>query len=316
MNILIQIVSPFFCFILIGFIFGKIFDSKNNGIYWLNNFIIYLAVPAMLFSLLSKSPIREIANLEYILTTTTITVIIFTISLFYLLKIRKQDQGNATLYAASSSFGNVGYMGVPLMVALLGDKAIIPATLILTFDNIIHLILVPLSVGQAGSKSRFDQILYGIKELLKNPFLAATILGIIVSSYGIPLPSLIVNMSDQLANTAIPTALFSLGLSLSLAKFSGINLDKLFLIIMKLIIHPILVAIIMLSMGIFNPVWVATAIIMASLPTALTVYMLAEQYKKDAQAISSITLFGTIFSVVTISLVIYYVDLHLLKTGI
>ena len=52
MNILIEIVSPFFCLILIGFIFGKIFKGKDVGLFWLNNFIIYLAVPALLFSLL------------------------------------------------------------------------------------------------------------------------------------------------------------------------------------------------------------------------------------------------------------------------
>lgn len=313
MNILIEIVSPFFCLILLGLIFGKYFDVKENGLYWLNNFIIYLAVPGLLFSLLSKSPIEQILNINYILVVTFLTVVIFTINFIVMLQLRKHTIGNACLYATSGSFGNVGYMGVPLMVALLGEKAIIPATLILTFDNIIHLILVPLIVGRNEKKSAFSRVLYSLKELAKNPFLAATILGIIVSWFKLDPPNLINNLTSQLGSAAIPTALFSLGLSLSLSKFSGITMDKLFLILMKLFVHPLLVAFILISTAWFNPIWTSTAIIMASLPTALTVYMLASQYNKDAETISSITLFGTIISVGTISLILFMIDNHYLK---
>ncbi|NRA89175.1 MAG: AEC family transporter [Rhizobiales bacterium] len=205
-------------------------------------------------------------------------------------------------------------MGIPLMVALLGEDAIIPATLILTFDNIIHFIIVPLIAGRNDGGSILKRLGYGLLELIKNPFLIATIIGILVSAFGINTLNLIVNLSDQLGKSAIPTALFSLGLSLSLSKFSGITFNKLFLIVMKLIIHPVLVAVVIVSLGIFTPVWAATAIIMGSLPTALTVYMLARQYDKDAETVSSITLFGTLISVGTISMVIYYVDILLLKS--
>ena len=230
-------------------------------------------------------------------------------------KIRNHSIGNACLYATSGSFGNVGYMGVPLMVALLGERAIIPATLILTFDNIIHLVIVPLIAGRREQTSPIARILFSLSELAKSPFLIATILGILVSWFSLNVPNLLTSLTQQLGAAAIPTALFSLGLSLSLTKFSNISLDKLFLITMKLIIHPLIVALGLVLTGWFSPVWVATAIIMASLPTALTVYMLAAQYDKDAETVSSITLFGTIISVGTISMVIYWVDLYILKSG-
>ncbi len=315
MNILIEIVSPFFVLIFLGFAFGKIFKGNDSGLYWLNNFIIYLAVPALLFSLLSKAPIKQIVNVEFVFITTSITVLIFIISFIYLLYLRRLPMGNSCLYATSSSFGNVGYMGIPLMVALLGEEAIIPATLILIFDNIIHLIIVPIFAGNNEQGSKLKRVLYGLKEVIKNPFLIATLLGIFVSAYNFPTPDLIVNITNQLSSAAIPTALFSLGLSLSLSQFSGITFNKAFLITMKLIIHPILVAAIIIPLGIFPPVWEATAIIMASLPTALTVYMLARQYNNDAKTISSITLFGTIISVGTISIIIYIIDLKVFSIG-
>lgn len=313
MNILIEIVSPFFCFILIGFCFGKIFDGTHDGLFWLNKFIIYLAVPALLFSLLSTSPIEEMANLGFIATTTLITIVIFGIAFGYMVRLRHARMGDACLCATSASYGNVGYMGIPLMVALLGDEAIIPATLILIFDSMLHFILVPLIAGRNDSGSGISRLISSFIDIAKNPFLAASIAGMIVAVYELPLPNLVVSISDQLGHAAIPTALFSLGVSLSLAKFSGITTDKAILVILKLFIHPALVAMVVLSLGIFDPIWSATAIIMASLPTALNVFMMAQQYRKSAELVSSITLFGTIVSVGSISTVIYLVDMFVVK---
>ncbi|MCJ8322264.1 MAG: AEC family transporter [Rhizobiales bacterium] len=313
MNILIDIVSPFFFLIFLGFSFGKIFSGDDSGLYWLNKFIVYLAVPSLLFSLLSKSAIEEIANFNFIATTTLLTFVVFSVSFTYLVYLRKKRIGDSALYAASSSFSNGGYMGVPLMVALLGDEAIIPATLVLTFDNILHFIIIPLIVGRNDEGSKFSRLMFGLKELIKNPFLIASILGILVSAIDFGTPDLIVSLTDQMGQAAIPTALFSLGLSLALSKFSVLSLDKFLLIFMKLFIHPVLVAVVIISMGIFDPVWTASAIIMASLPTALSVYMMARQYGKDAETVSSITFFGTVVSIGTISLVIFLVDAYILK---
>ena len=313
MNILIDIVSPFFFLIFLGFSFGKIFSGDDSGLYWLNKFIVYLAVPSLLFSLLSKSAIEEIANFNFIATTTLLTFVVFSVSFTYLVYLRKKRIGDSALYAASSSFSNGGYMGVPLMVALLGDEAIIPATLVLTFDNILHFIIIPLIVGRYDEGSKFSRLMFGLKELIKNPFLIASILGILVSAIDFGTPDLIVSLTDQMGQAAIPTALFSLGLSLALSKFSVLSLDKFLLIFMKLFIHPVLVAVVIISMGIFDPVWTASAIIMASLPTALSVYMMARQYGKDAETVSSITFFGTVVSIGTISLVIFLVDAYILK---
>ncbi|MBL1420147.1 MAG: AEC family transporter [Alphaproteobacteria bacterium] len=313
MNILIEIVSPFFCFILIGYIFGRLFDGTDAGLFWLNKFIIYLAVPALLFSLLIKSPIEEMANFGYIATTTLITFSIFAASMIYLVFGLKKRLGDSSLLAASASYGNVGYMGIPLMVALLGEDAIIPATLILIFDSMLHFILVPLIAGRNDTGSNFERFVHSLMQILKNPFLIASVLGVIIALFNLPLPSLISNLSDQLGASAIPTALFSLGVSLSLSKFTGVSFDKVFLVAMKLFIHPALVAVIVLSLGIFDPIWSATAIIMATLPTALNVFMMAKQYERSAEMVSSVTLFGTIISVGSISLVIYLVDVFLLK---
>lgn len=312
MNILVEIVSPFFCFILIGYVFGKLIDRNDAGLFWLNKFIIYLAVPALLFSLLSKSPIEEMLNLKFILTTTLITFGIFIISFVYLVRVRKKRLGDSSLLAASASYGNVGYMGVPLMVALVGEKAIIPATLILTFDSMLHFVLVPLIAGRNETGSRADKLKHSLFEIAKNPFLVATVLGIFVAVFNVPLPNLVYNVSDQLGKSAIPTALFSLGVSLSLSKFTNINVDKSFLVVMKLFIHPILVAVIFLSFGGFEPIWMASAIIMASLPTALNVFMMAKQYDKQSETVSSVTLFGTIISIASISFFVYWVNDYLL----
>jgi predicted permease len=82
------------------------------------------------------------------------------------------------------------------------------------------------------------------------------------------------------------------------------------LIAVKLIVHPLIVFALMMLFGPFTPEWAATAVLMASLPPALNVFVIARQYDTWVEPASVAVLVGTFVSVVTLTSVMY-----LLKTG-
>ena len=73
MQNVISLALPFFGLILLGFGAGKIKNLPEAGLSWMNFFVIYLALPALFFRLLSETPIEELANASYITATTFTT---------------------------------------------------------------------------------------------------------------------------------------------------------------------------------------------------------------------------------------------------
>jgi predicted permease len=82
------------------------------------------------------------------------------------------------------------------------------------------------------------------------------------------------------------------------------------LIAVKLLIHPLIVFALLYLLGPFTPEWAATAVLMASLPPALNVFVIARQYNTWVEPASVAVLIGTFVSVVTLTSVMW-----LIRTG-
>jgi predicted permease len=76
----------------------------------------------------------------------------------------------------------------------------------------------------------------------------------------------------------------------------------------KLLVHPAIVLVLLQVFGPFNPTWIGTAVLMAALPPALTAYVFARQYGIWIEHASSVVLFGTLASVVTLIVVMWLVQ--------
>jgi predicted permease len=84
------------------------------------------------------------------------------------------------------------------------------------------------------------------------------------------------------------------------------------LIAIKLVVHPLLALSVLSVIGSFDPLWVATAVLMAALPPAATIYVIATQYRTYVLRASSAILIGTAASVFTVTAVLYLVKYDLL----
>jgi malonate transporter len=305
---------PFFGLIFLGYISGRIGKLPEDGMAWLNFFILYLALPALFFQLVSRTPIEELANWRFVAATTVCTFTAFVLAFVVGLKLRNGNWPEATIAGVVGAYANVGYMGPGLTLAALGPQATVPTALIFVFDCTLFFTLVPFLMAAAGvrNESTFRTVLFVLRRVFTHPFIIATILGVLAAwaHWTPPLP--LDRMLDFLKNAAAPCALFTLGITVALRPFTGVPREVSALIFIKLILHPVMIWLVLAFLGGFDPIWLYTAVLMASLPPALNAFIMARQYNVYLEQSSNGILIGTIASVLTVTALLYLIERKLL----
>lgn len=298
---------PFFGVIFLGLGCGRFVRIPESGLAWLSFFIIYLALPALFFSLVARTPFVELTNGTFIAATTLSTALCFALSLGVGLWLRRGNLPEATIAAIVGSYSNVGYMGPGLTLGALGMGASVPTALIFVFDSLFFFTAVPLLMAVSGRDQRriSATLVLVVRRVLTHPFNVATFLGVFAAYIEFHPPAAIERTLEFLKNAAAPCALFTLGVSVALRPMEKMQGEVPPLIAIKLILHPLLVWLVLMLVGGFEPVWIATAVLMASLPPALNAFIMAKQYETYVEGASGGVLIGTIISVVTVTAMLY-----------
>ena len=309
---LFNLVAPFFGMIGLGVLCAKWAKLPEAGLAWLQFFLIYLALPCLFFRLTSAKPIDEFANLRFAAVTTASTACIFALS-FWATLVQKGPLPQAVMGGLAGAYSNIGYMGPPLVLSFLGVEATAPVALIFVFDTILLFSLVPALMAFAGVSHRSPlATAFGVvMRVLTNPFMLATAAGLLTSWLRVDPPQAIDKMVTWMSGAAAPCALFLLGLSVALRPVGRISREVPILVVAKLIVHPLLVWLLLSAVGGFSPLWIESAIVMAALPPALNIFVVANQYRVGAERASAAILVGTVLSMATLTGILWC-----LKTGL
>lgn len=309
---------PFFGVIFLGLGCGRLARIPESGLAWLSFFIIYVALPALFFSLVARTPFHELTNGSFILATTLTTATCFALSLMVGLWLRRGNLPEATIAAIVGSYSNVGYMGPGLTLGALGAAASVPTALIFVFDSLFFFTIVPVMMAISGrdQHSLGATLLLVVRRVVTHPFNVATFLGVLAAYIEFHPPAAIEKTLEFLRNAAAPCALFTLGVSVALRPMERMQREVPWLLAIKLIVHPALVWLALTLVGGFEPVWLATAVLMASLPPALNAFIMAKQYGTYVAGASSGVLIGTVVSVATVTAMLYAVQHDMLPHGL
>lgn len=310
----LNLALPFFGLIFIGFACGKWRRIPDEGLAWMNFFILYVALPALFFRILARTPFEQLAQVDFIKATSLATAAAFALAFLIGLVLRRGNVADATLAGVAGGFGNVGYMGPGLALATLGPEAAVPVALIFSFDALIVFTLVPLLMALSGaSKGGIGRAVADVaRSIFLNPLLIAAALGVLAAAVHFEPPVAIARLLEFLYTSAAPCALFALGVTVALRPASRMFPDVPLLAGVKLVAHPALVLILLPLFGSFSDTWVGTAVLMAALPPALTAFVFARQYGTWIEHASSVVLFGTLFSVVSLTIVMWLVKAKML----
>ena len=210
----------------------------------------------------------------------------------------------------SGAYGNIGYMGPGLALAVLGAKAAAPTALIFCCDSIFLFSIVPLLIALTNREHR--SLLHDAGDRgppdCAQPADHVGLRRRAGRGVKIAPPFAVDNTLLFLQNAAAPTALFVLGVTVALRPFDRVPWEVPGVIAVKLLIHPLLVFALMLLFGPFAQPWAATAVLMASLPPALNVFVIARQNNTWIEPASVAVLIGTFASVVTLTSVMWFIQ--------
>jgi predicted permease len=220
-----------------------------------------------------------------------------------------RDWAAASFTGLSGSYSNTGYMGIPLCLLALGDDGLAPAVIatLVVVCGLFALAIVFIEFGKQSHKPWYEIIGIVLGSLVKNPLLVSPVAGVAWSASGLQMIEPAQQFLSFLAAAASPCALVSIGLFLmqkSEGKVSGVWS----LTFIKLIVQPgvaWLVAGPILGLPLF---WVQAAVLMSALPTGTGPFMLAQYYQADGSAISRVVLQTTLGSIITLSMIIWWIN--------
>lgn len=298
---------PLFGLIALGFAAGRFVRLPEHGLAGLSLFVIYFALPALFFQLISGTPIENLGNWRFIAATTAATFATLVLGFAVGLISSRGKVGEATIQALAAGYANNGYMAPGLTLSAFGPAAAVPTALVFCFDNLMIFILAPigLAVG-AGERTRPGEIAMRVaRRVLTHPFILATIAGVVAAAFHFRPPEPVAELLTLLSGAAAPCALFALGVVLAKQPLRRVPVELPILIALKLVAHPALVYLFLSLAGDFDPTWVFTAVLIASLPAATNVFVMAQQYGVWVRRASSAVLLSTLLAVVTVTALLY-----------
>ena len=315
---ILGLILPLFGLILLGYIAARLVHQPIEALGWLNVFVVYLALPALFFRLLSKTPVEKLASWDFIVTNVGVTFVVFALTFVLGFVTTRRQVAQATIQGLAGAYGNIGYMGPALAILALGETAAVPVALIFCFENVMHFVVAPTMMTISGRQtaSLLRLLLEIARRIACHPFIIATAAGVGAAFMDFVPPAPVERLIDYLAKAAAPCALFAMGVTLALRPLTRVPGALLYIVPMKLVLHPAAMYLALSYAGAFDPTWVFTAVLLASLPTATNVFVLAQQYGVWIEQASASVLVTTILSVLSVSLLLYAISTGLLPADV
>ncbi|MDH5540779.1 MAG: AEC family transporter [Rhizobacter sp.] len=317
MQAIFAVTFPFFALVLLGYLAARRGVLPESAIPGLNGFVLFFALPCMLFQFGASRPFAQLIDpvLIGIYAGCALLMVLFCIAL----TLRRSPRGpgvsmkDAAFGALVSTFPNAGFMGVPLLISLLGERAAGPLIGAILVDLVLtsSLCLALAQMRPVDDPTPHDSVpaafLRALRGAFSNPLPWAIALGALVAVSGKVLPTPVAQIIKMLGDAATPVALFTIGAVLWRAGQHATTSTPLSgylpLALVKLLVHPLLV----LSAGVLARALGAEVslfgllvlVLTAALPSASNVSILAERYGADNGRIARIIMLSTALAFAT-----------------
>ncbi|MBG9388659.1 AEC family transporter [Caenimonas aquaedulcis] len=311
---ILLVTFPFFALVLCGYVAARRRMLPLDAIPGLNTFVLYFALPCMLYRFGASTPVSQLLDVAagsvYLLCALAMVAFIVWAS-----RNSRIGWNDASFGALVGAFPNTGFMGVPLLVALLGAAAAGPAILTILVDLVITSSLcIALSrldgADEHGAEKAAKNALKGVAV---NPMPWAIVLGGISSALHLQFVAPVAQTIGLLADCASPVALFTIGAVMARSQFVATREDHppmpmrdfVPVSLFKLLAHPLLVWAAgrgAIALGLpLDEFALKVMVLVAALPSASNVALLAERFGADTGRIARIILLTTAAAFLTFS---------------
>jgi hypothetical protein len=298
--IALKTVLPLFLVIIAGIIFSR---TKAASVTWvdiLNKYALWIGFPALVIASLMHLELNGQSYTRLILTNSTYIVICMLLAFPIALIFKLSSRFKRSLFLVLS-FGNVAYLGIPILKNAYGEM-ILPVAAVLAAVYVFWLLTLGIVLIEINGDDRLN-MKHLLFSLLKNPLLLSVFAGLIIVVFNLKLPEIAEETILLFSNSVTAIVLFSLGIFLGLHKI-GNPKDWFTALLWSLIITVVLPFIFYHSIkntG-MDSLQLKATILDSAMPLGLTPYALAVQYKLEVPLVSRIVVVSTLLAIVIIPL--------------
>ena len=301
---ILAVTFPFFALVLCGYVAARTRLLPLDAVPGLNMFVLYFALPCMLYRFGSATPAAQLFNPVIALLWLLAAALIVAATAGWA---RRQGGSwpDAAMGALVAAFPNSGFMGVPLILALLGAGSVGPVMATLLVDLVVTTSLcIGLSQwGAAGEHGPAKAVGRALQGVLRNPMPWSILLGALAGALGFALWAPLGKTVQLLADAASPVALFTIGAVLARSQMRPATTagqaaprDVGVLAVTKLLLHPLLVwtmGTLAVRAGALDTSALTPLVLVAALPAASNVSLLAERFGADNGRVARVILWST-----------------------
>lgn len=293
---------PVFALVGCGVLAGRFRLINPGSSEALNRFVYAFALPALLFLAVYRGSLEEILSGTFLLGVVAATLgtalVGFALSYF----LWKAPPAESVLRGLNASFANTGYLGIPLVSVAYGERAALPAALATVATNIVSFALA-IACLELLANPRGGGLARALAGVARSPLIWPIAVAFIAVWLELKVPLPVERFLGLLSAAAGPCALFAIGLFVSQLAIRAGFAASLPTTLLKLVLHPALMALLAYYVLALDPFWAKIAIVCASLPLGATAFVLAQRYKLLEAETSTGAVLSTAVSVLTVSVV-------------
>ena len=301
-----DLILPVFAVIVTGWIVGYTGYLSRVLSDALIHFAYNIAMPALLIVTIAQEPGHSLINWRFLVAFGGGSLLCFLL-VFGIMSIHvSRSLASRTMYGMTASMTNTGFVALPVLQAIYGQRAVLPAAIATVFVAVVMfpaaVILLELDRRDARGSRTAPAVM--VKHIVLNPMVISTLIGMLLSVLDLPMPGPVKAYLGIFADALTPCALFAIGLGLSIDGLRA-NIGRSSLLsAVKLVIMPLIAYGLSVSLGL-DPLYTIAAVICAAVPTAKTVYILAGEYRCEEMLVASTVSMTTLASIVSLVVWIY-----------
>ncbi len=299
MNVITQVLVLFFL-IAIGYSARKLLVLDDGAISHFSSFVLNISLPALIVVSLQRPFSRALLGESGL--TLGLSFVIYGFSFIiaalypFLVPLTKKERG---VHRYALIFSNVGFMGYPVVEAVLGQQALFYLAIYNIPFNFLAFSIGAWLIAREGKRPLF----LSWKTFI-NPSVIATILGFLMFLGSVKLPASLYQALKMTGDSTSPLSMIVIGSILGKMPFRSVlgTWQRYATSLVRLIVLPAVVGLLLYGAG-FRGLFFILPVVVTAMPVAANTSILAEVYGADAESASSLVFISTLFCIVTIPLV-------------
>ena len=302
MQAVLSATLPFFAVIALGFIAARRGMIGPDSVRPINTFVFYFAMPALIGRALWRMDVGALFDLRLVLGWLAAGLTVYALGAGLLTLAFRGSAGRAAIRGQSAAIGNIGFLGIPVVLSVWGEAAAGAVAMALMVDLVV---IIPMTIAWLemlrGQGSAGRAAARALGRSVTNPFFLSILGGAGLSAAQVPLPAALDSGLAFLGGAASPTALFSLGLYLAGNLAIQRPVEAAGLSLIKLAVHPALLFLILTQGFGAAGVPVAALVVMAAMPVATNVFVIAQAYDTAPKLAADAVTISTVISLASLS---------------